>query len=119
MIQWTTPTLRLTVRGADLTGTDVHATIKQSGRDPIEGEVTSVTYDDEANATVVLADFTQAQTGGIRRGEATARAANVDQNNSKVAVKGELWRVAKDSCPSKCFYQNVVDIFNDTIIQTA
>ena len=63
MIQWTTPTLRLTVRGADLTGTDVHATIKQGGRDPIEGEVTSVTYDSEADATVVLADFTQVQTG--------------------------------------------------------
>ena len=47
----------------------------------------------------------------------TARAANVDQNNSKVAVRGELWRVAKDSCPSEHFYQNVVDIFNDTIIQ--
>lgn len=48
----------------------------------------------------------------------TARAANVDQNNSKVAVRGELWRVAKDSCPSEHFYQNVVGIFNNTIIQT-
>lgn len=48
MIQWTTPTLRLTVRGADLTGTEAHATIKQGSRDPVEGEVTSVTYDADA-----------------------------------------------------------------------
>jgi len=86
MIQWTTPTLRLTVRGADLTGTDVYATIKQSGRDPIEGEVTSVTYDDEANATVVLADFTQAQTGSIRKGEATVQLNIVTVDGRRLAT---------------------------------
>ena len=86
MIQWTTPTLRLTVRGADLTGTEVHATIKQSGRDPIEGEVTSVTYDGEANATVVLADFTQAQTGRIRKGEATVQLNFVTAEGKRLAT---------------------------------
>lgn len=86
MIQWTTPTLRLTVRGADLTGTDVYATIKQSGRDPIEGEVTSVTYDAEDEATVVLADFTQAQTGGIRRGEATVQLNFVTVDGRRLAT---------------------------------
>ena len=46
----------------------------------------------------------------------TARAANVDQNTSKVAVKGELYRVKVDSCPSRQMYERVVDLFNDTII---
>ena len=86
MIQWTTPTLRLTVRGADLTGTSVHATIKQGGRDPIEGEVTSVTYDGEADATVVLADFTQEQTGRLRKGEATVQLNFVTPDGRRLAV---------------------------------
>ena len=86
MIQWTTPTLRLTVRGADLTGTDVHATIKQSGRDPIEGEVTSVTYDVDEGATVVLADFTQLQTGSVRRGEATVQLNFVTVDGRRLAT---------------------------------
>lgn len=86
MIQWTTPTLRLTVRGADLTGTDVHATIKQSGRDPIEGDVTSVTYDEEAEATVVLADFTQVQTGRIRKGDATVQLNFVTADGRRLAT---------------------------------
>lgn len=86
MIQWTTPTLRLTVRGADLTGTDVHATIKQGGRDPIEGEVTSVTYDSEADATVVLADFTQLQTGKVRKGDATVQLNFVTAEGRRLAT---------------------------------
>ena len=86
MIQWTTPTLRLTVRGADLTGTDVHATIKQGGRDPIEGDVTSVTYDGEADATVVLADFTQVQTGRIRKGDATVQLNFVTAEGKRLAT---------------------------------
>ena len=86
MIQWTTPTLRLTVRGADLTGTDVHATIKQGGRDPIEGDVTSVTYDSESNATVVLADFTQVQTGKIRHGDATVQLNFVTPDGRRLAT---------------------------------
>lgn len=86
MIQWTTPTLRLTVRGADLTGTEVHATIKQGGRDPIEGEVTSVTYDGEADATVVLADFTQLQTGSIRKGDATVQLNFVTAEGKRLAT---------------------------------
>ena len=86
MIQWTTPTLRLTVRGADLTGTDVHATIKQGGREPIEGEVTSVTYDAEDNATVVLADFTQLQTGRIRKGDATVQVNFVTAEGRRLAT---------------------------------
>lgn len=86
MISWTTPTLRLTVRGADLTGTEVHATIKQSGRDPIEGEIVSVTYDSESNSTVVLADYTQAQTGGIRRGGATVQINFVTAEGRRLAT---------------------------------
>ena len=86
MIQWTTPTLRLTVRGADLTGTSVHATIKQGGRDPIEGEVTSCVYDADENATVVLADFTQVQTGRIRRGEATVQINFVTAEGKRLAT---------------------------------
>lgn len=86
MIQWTTPTLRLTVRGADLTGTDVYATIKQGGREPIEGEVTSVTYDENEDATVVLADFTQLQTGKIRHGDATVQLNFVTAEGKRLAT---------------------------------
>ena len=86
MIQWTTPTLRLTVRGADLTGTEAHATIKQGSRAPVEGEVTSVTYDADTNATVVLADFTQLQTGGIRSGGATVQLNFVTAEGKRLAT---------------------------------
>lgn len=86
MIQYTTPTLRLTVRGADLTGTEVYVTIKQGGRDPIEGEITSVTYDGETDATVVLADFTQLQTGRIRKGEATVQINFVTAEGRRLAT---------------------------------
>ena len=96
MIQWTTPTLRLTVRGADLTGTDVYATIKQIGRDPIEGEVTSVTYDMDEGATVVLADFTQAQTGGIRKGEATVQLNFVTVDGRRLATSEKRIKVGNN-----------------------
>lgn len=87
MIQFTTPTLRLTVRGADLTGTEVYATIRQGGgRDPIEGEITSVTYDGEAEATVVLADFSQTQTGRLRKGEATVQVNFVTAEGRRLAT---------------------------------
>lgn len=86
MISWTTPTLCLTVRGADLTGTEVHTTIKQSGRDPIEGEITSVTYDVDEGATVVLADFTQLQTGRVRKGEATVQINFVTAEGRRLAT---------------------------------
>lgn len=86
MIQWTSPTLRLTVRGADLSGADVHATIRQGGRDPIEGEVTSVAYDEAEGATVVLADFTQAQTGRLHRGEATVQLNFVTAEGRRLAT---------------------------------
>lgn len=46
----------------------------------------------------------------------TARAANVDKDNSKVKVMGELWRVKVDSSPSRKMYEFAVDIFNNTII---
>lgn len=86
MIQWTTPTLRLTVRGADLSGTEAHVTIRQGIRDPIEGEVTSVEYDAEEEATVVLADFTQAQTGKVRKGEATVQVNFVTADGRRLAT---------------------------------
>lgn len=96
MIQYTTPTLRLTVRGADLTGTEVHATIKQSGRDPIEGEITSVTYDGEEDATVVLADFTQLQTGRIRKGEATVQINFVTAEGRRLATAEKRLEVGEN-----------------------
>lgn len=86
MIQWTTPTMRLTVRGADLTATEVYATIRQGANTPVEGEITSVTYDSDADATVILADFTQLQTGGIRRGEATVQLNFVTAEGKRLAT---------------------------------
>lgn len=47
----------------------------------------------------------------------TARAANVDQANSKLALKGELWRVRKDSTPSRNMYGLLVDRYNNSIIE--
>ena len=46
----------------------------------------------------------------------TARAGNVDKDNSKVALKGRLYRVKHDSCAIRQLYGYVVDIINDTII---
>lgn len=46
----------------------------------------------------------------------TARAANVDQAKTKLALKGQLWRVKHDSCAIRQMYGYVVDIINDTII---
>ena len=86
MIQFTTPTFKLTIHGSDLTGTEVEATIRQGGRDPIYGEVTSVAYDGEADATVVLAEFTQEQTGRLRKGEATVQLNFVTPDGRRLAV---------------------------------
>lgn len=47
----------------------------------------------------------------------TARAENVDQANSKIKVTGELWRVKKDSCPSRQMYEFLVGLFNDPLIE--
>lgn len=49
----------------------------------------------------------------------TARAANVDQANSRLALKGELWRVRADTCPSRQMYERVVDIYNNTLITSS
>lgn len=46
----------------------------------------------------------------------TARAADVDKANSKMAIKGELYRVKKDSSPSRIMFGHVVDLYNDSII---
>ena len=46
----------------------------------------------------------------------TTRAADVNQNTSKVKVTGELWRVKADSSPSRQMYEYLVDLFNDPII---
>lgn len=46
----------------------------------------------------------------------TARAADVDKANSKMAIKGELYRVKKDSSPSSIMFGHVVNLYNDSII---
>ena len=46
----------------------------------------------------------------------TARAADVDQANSKVKVTGEMWRVKKESSPSRRMYDYLVDIYNNPLI---
>lgn len=43
----------------------------------------------------------------------TARAANVDQANSKLALTGELYRVKVDTCASRQMYEHIVDIYNN------
>lgn len=42
----------------------------------------------------------------------TARAANVDQDNSKMSITGEMWRVKKDSSPSRKMWGYLVDLIN-------
>lgn len=46
----------------------------------------------------------------------TARAANVDQDNSKVKLVGELWRVKRGTSASRRMYDFLVDLYNDSII---
>ena len=45
----------------------------------------------------------------------TARAVDVDQPNTKLALRGELWRVSKDSSPSRDMYGYLVDIYNSPL----
>lgn len=49
----------------------------------------------------------------------TARAANVDQANTKLALKGELWRVDKGTSMSRGLYGYIVDMYNSSIITTS
>lgn len=46
----------------------------------------------------------------------TARAANVDKANSKMAIKGELYRVKKDYSPSRIMFGHAVYLYNNSII---
>lgn len=45
---------------------------------------------------------------------ATARAANVNKNDSVIKMKGELWRVPKGAV-MKSLYEQVIDIYNEGI----
>ena len=46
----------------------------------------------------------------------TTRGTQVDQDNTKMALKGELWRVKADTCPSRQMFEHAVDLYNTTII---
>ena len=48
---------------------------------------------------------------------ATARAADVDQENSKVKVTGELWRIKKGTSPSRRMHDYLVDLYNNPLIE--
>ena len=88
MIAWSTPTLRLRVKGADLTDWEVHVTIEQ--QKPY-GVVTSVTIDDadltkelDGEDTIVTVTPTQAQTGKFSRGVAAVQVNAVSSDGERL-----------------------------------
>lgn len=66
MIQYTTPTDELTVKGVDLTGYEVWASYRQRSR-RLDVQATDVTYDGED--TTILIPLTQEQTGAFSCGK--------------------------------------------------
>ena len=85
MIQYTTPTLPLEVKGVDLTPYEVYVSIAQS-RHELELHDVEVTYDSESKVTTILVALTQEQTGSLRPGKAKVQVNWVDQVGKRNAT---------------------------------
>lgn len=86
MIQFTTPTLHLVVRGVDLTPHEVYVTIEQAGRE-LDIRDGTVTYDEGGDgATHIRVALTQTQTGAMRKGKAKVQVNWVDQTGKRNAT---------------------------------
>ncbi len=86
MIQYTTTTLHLMVRGVDLTPYEVHVTIEQGNK---EYDLTDgvVTYDEgDDGATHIRVALSQAQTGSLRKGKCKVQVNWIDQSGNRNAT---------------------------------
>ena len=78
MIQYTTPTITIRVRGADITACDVTVSLRQTIRKYESHHVVDIDADDltltlDGDDTLVTFQLTQAQTGGFVPGEVEAQ----------------------------------------------
>lgn len=83
MRRYTTPTLPLTVRGADLTGCDVWVTITQ-GAHRIERKV-ACSYD--GTDTAIELALSQEETGALKRGKSKVQVNWVDRDGHRDATR--------------------------------
>lgn len=82
MRRYTTPTIELTVRGADLTGCDCWVSIAQ-GKAKLEIQATPTLDGEDTTLTVQL---TQEQTGMLSRGDARVQVNWIDQSGNRNAT---------------------------------
>ena len=83
MIPYTTPTLRLTIAGIDLTDMDVYVTIEQ-GTHELTLEDADVSYAD--GRTTVAVALTQQQTAAFSRGTCDVQVNWLDANGTRSAT---------------------------------
>ena len=83
VIQYTTPTERAVVEGADLTGCDVWVSFQQ-GRRELDVKASSVTYD--GTDSTVEVPLTQLQTAGFRPGTVKLQVNWVTSTNERDAT---------------------------------
>ena len=90
MIEWTTPTQPILVRGADLTACDVRVTLAQAGvRYDLAPD--GMTYDADSG-TLLVVRLTQEQTGALAPGAARLQVNAIDSAGYRAATK--IYRVS-------------------------
>lgn len=89
MITWTTPTIPVHVRHANLVATGCHVlvTIAQQGCASVTVEDPPMAYDSDTDTTTLLVGLTQEQCGSLHPGPAKVQVNAVDWSG---------WRVASD-----------------------
>lgn len=83
MRRYTTPTLELVVRGADLTSFDVWASITQG---PLRIDATDLDVTCDGTDTTILVPLTQEQTGSLRKGSARVQVNWIDEQGHRDAT---------------------------------
>lgn len=90
MIQYTTPTDELIVKGADLTGCEVWVSYQQ-GRRELDIEATDVSYD--GHDTTITVELTQQQTASFKQGAVEIQVNWIspqDKRNATTIAKQEV-----------------------------
>ena len=83
MIQYTTPTDELVVKGIDLTGYEVWASYRQRSK-RLDVQATDVTYD--GKDTTILISLTQEQTGAFASGKVSVQVNWLTQEGARDAT---------------------------------
>ena len=83
MRRGTTPTITCSIKGADLTGSKVYATIKQG---EVEIDIEDPTIESTETGCTVTIHLTQAQTLTLRSGRANIQLRWIDANNTALAT---------------------------------